>query len=93
MLREATANGERLSAAMASLLIARQRHGQVASKDATIIVGSATGPPSWQRTETKRNDSLVAQLRRQPPRKIEGVGTVRALQVPIDVQRVVDRRQ
>jgi len=93
MLRDANADGERLAAAVASLLIARQRHGAVAVRDGTITVASATGPSAWKDNETKRAAKLVDRLRKERLTNVEGIGLVRAIQVPLGVTTVVDRRR
>ena len=76
-----------LPAAVASLLVARQRFGDIATIPGEIVVGDVESPKNWD-GETVRAQRIVDRLRQAQPRNVNGVGTVRATQIPLLVKRV-----
>ena len=91
LLRSRDATSGRLAAAIASLLVARQRHGDVAGVDATVFVGDSVAPIGWKDSETRRAARVLNNARASAPQNIDGVGPARAVQVSLGVVRVVDR--
>ena len=87
LLPAGNANGKTLAAAVASLLVARQRFGDIATIPGEIVVGDVEPPKNWD-GETVRAQRIVDRLRQAQPRNVNGVGTVRATQIPLLVKRV-----
>lgn len=86
LLPRATATGELLDAAVRTLLLARAAQGSRPSthrgrpfETLTLGVRPAKAPQSWAERYTPLAQRLVDQLRAAPPRPIEGIGSVPAL--------------
>ena len=92
LLARSSANAERLSAAVASLLIARQQHGDIPRQDAKVAVLADRGPQRWATTEVPRAQRVLARLRRvQSGREIAGVGRLPAVDIYLRSVRVTPR--
>ena len=86
LLPRATASGELLDAAVRTLLLARAAQGDLPTAHRgrpfgtmTLGVRPARAPQAWAERYTPLAQRLVDQLRTAPTRRIEGVGSVPAL--------------
>ena len=72
------ATGDRLSAAIVTLLTARELAGDTARRDATVRVASQTGPRQWLNHETRQNSAFIQRVLTSAPKMIPGVGLASA---------------
>ena len=81
LLARETASGDWLSAAVFTLVAARDVGGDTATTDAMIRVLATAGSPAWRTKETPHAARIVSRLRQASARPIDGVGVMPAYQV------------
>lgn len=66
LLRESTATGEQLAAAVLNLMSIFEIKGDSATADGVFRVRSASAPPNWAETEVRSANGALQRLRAQP---------------------------
>ncbi len=74
VLGRAAASGEQLSAAIATLLVARELGGDTARADAVLRVNATRGPAAWTTGETRITSAFVSRVLAGSAENVSGVG-------------------